>query len=535
MREQLYACEQTFLVDYLSRMENASEEELRLAASMFGEKDDEEQDDIYEEDGDEARIKIDGPISMGGPSPLARLFGFGGTSYKDIIAACRRAEAGPCSRVTLQINSPGGEVAGVDQCWQAIRSLSASKPCTAENHGLMASAAYWLASSCTRIKAMSPACEQGSIGVLIVGIDDTGAGEKLGIKRVSIVSRNAPKKDSTVATKAGRSALQERADAMEGVFLARVAEGRRTSPEDVAENFGQGAVLIASEALRVGMIDSVQSEMSVPDSASRKVPGGMVAEAILQAPFPNFHACRLAEPSGEKTRYAKGDREHEGKKYDVIYQQKKGSDSWEEQSYRYPKGSWDAKEAAAHCRSHKGRFEAAKDTKGETMKLSELLAENSEARQEYEKALADAREAGVRSVQARIDAAKPFLALQAKPDGYDAAEVAQIAKFAVDVIAGSEDPGALRGFVRLVDMQVEKRKQAAAEAETAETGETPPVKLEEHADLMAKAAALKIDVKAVEAAALAAKTDPLEALRGEIALQEVAQRGAKPESRVRGL
>jgi hypothetical protein len=77
-------------------------------------------------------------------------------------------------------------------------------------------------------------------------------------------------------------------------------------------------------------------------------------------PYPNEHACRLVEPvANAETRRKNGAQEHEGKKYDVIYQ--KQGDSWVQQSYRYPKTTWTAAEAKAHCKNHKGRFDAASE------------------------------------------------------------------------------------------------------------------------------------------------------------------------------
>jgi hypothetical protein len=76
-------------------------------------------------------------------------------------------------------------------------------------------------------------------------------------------------------------------------------------------------------------------------------------------PFPNEHSCRLVSPiDGAKTRRKNGAQKHNGKAYDVIYQEQKGK--WMQQAYRYPKEHWTASEASAHCKSHKGSFTAAK-------------------------------------------------------------------------------------------------------------------------------------------------------------------------------
>jgi len=76
-------------------------------------------------------------------------------------------------------------------------------------------------------------------------------------------------------------------------------------------------------------------------------------------PYPNEHGCRLREPiSGAPTRRVNGERESDGKKFDVIYQKSDGS--WEEQAYRYPVKSWKASEARKHCQDHDGiKFEPA--------------------------------------------------------------------------------------------------------------------------------------------------------------------------------
>jgi hypothetical protein len=80
-------------------------------------------------------------------------------------------------------------------------------------------------------------------------------------------------------------------------------------------------------------------------------------------PYPGEHSCRLIEPiKGAPTKRKNGDREHNGKKYDVIYQQQKGK--WEDQAFRYPKETWKADEARNHCKSHNGiLFEPASDAK----------------------------------------------------------------------------------------------------------------------------------------------------------------------------
>jgi hypothetical protein len=88
---------------------------------------------------------------------------------------------------------------------------------------------------------------------------------------------------------------------------------------------------------------------------------GEVFEDADEKPYPNEHACRLLEPvDGAPTRRKNGAQEHEGKKYDVIYQKQKDG-KWVQQAYRYPKGTWKAAAAKSHCSAHDGKFEAASE------------------------------------------------------------------------------------------------------------------------------------------------------------------------------
>lgn len=102
-----------------------------------------------------------------------------------------------------------------------------------------------------------------------------------------------------------------------------------------------------------------------------------------ERPYPNEHACRLRQPNGNDTRRENGAREHDGKKYDVIYQ-KNDDDTWEEQAYRYPKEVWTEENAHEHCKQHNGiLFEPASEGKTMTCKqirYGELRANDDSAR-----------------------------------------------------------------------------------------------------------------------------------------------------------
>ena len=261
---ELYAIDPAFAVTYLETIENASLEERAAAFNEFGDK---QLPDIVSriEGSTEAVIHITGPMSPKGPSPIARFFGFGGTGYEDIIAAAKSLENDP-SIVTVRaaMDTPGGTIAGMDLARQALVSLAAKKILITENHGVIASAGYYLATAAPRIEAKSALSVSGSIGIIAAGIDSTEALARNGLKRIKIISKNAPNKQPDPATTEGRSVIQEHLNSVERVFIDVIASGRNTTAEDVIANFGKGGMLVAQDpdqekpdALKAGMIDSV--------------------------------------------------------------------------------------------------------------------------------------------------------------------------------------------------------------------------------------------------------------------------------------
>ena len=261
---EIYALEPIFAQRYLNTLENATNDDRNMALDRFGE---EEPVGILSQDGNSATITISGVTSPNGPSPLARYFGFSGTAYKDIVNAANQLKNdSSVEDVRLVMNTPGGTVEGVDSARQALAELAKVKNVVAENHGMIASAGYYMASAVPKITAVSDFAKTGSIGVIIAGLDNTEAMAERGYKKVRIVSKNAPDKAPDISTDHGVEVLQREVDATERVFIRAVAEGRDKTDQYVIDNFGKGAMLIAEDpdgskpsALSVGLIDSVDS------------------------------------------------------------------------------------------------------------------------------------------------------------------------------------------------------------------------------------------------------------------------------------
>ena len=98
---------------------------------------------------------------------IVREQGWYGTGQDAVSSALKAALADPSARaILLDINSPGGVVAGTKELADAIAEARTKKRCAAYANGLCASAAYWLASATGTVYAPLTATV-GSIGVIM--------------------------------------------------------------------------------------------------------------------------------------------------------------------------------------------------------------------------------------------------------------------------------------------------------------------------------------------------------------------------------
>ena len=125
-------------------------------------------------------VAIEGPI-LRKPDAFARAI-FRATDATAIGEALRQAgEDDDIRAVFLDIDSPGGTVAGTPELAAAVASLNDRKPVYAFSSGQMCSAAYWIASQARAVYA-TPSAQVGSIGVVQAVLDDSAALASAGIK-----------------------------------------------------------------------------------------------------------------------------------------------------------------------------------------------------------------------------------------------------------------------------------------------------------------------------------------------------------------
>lgn len=179
-----------------------------------------------------------------------------GTSIEQIREAFTEALArDDVDRIALDIDSPGGSVAGVIDMADQIKA--SSKPVVAFTGGLVASAAYWLASQASKVYA-TRGSELGSIGVYLPVMDDSRKSENEG--RTMHVIRSGPHKGAgmrgTRLTEEQKKQLQTEVDGIADMFTSAVATGRGMSAEALDE-IADGRTFFAEEAVSLGLADEL--------------------------------------------------------------------------------------------------------------------------------------------------------------------------------------------------------------------------------------------------------------------------------------
>lgn len=185
--------------------------------------------------------------------------GPGGTSCERVANSFRAALASPeVKAIVLNIDSPGGNVSGVQGLAHEIYRARGRKPIVAQANSTMASAAYWLGAAAGEVVA-SPGAQIGSIGVYALHRDVSAAAQREGVK-FTFVSAGKFKVEGNPYEPLGdeaRAAVQKGVNGFYGDFTGDVAKFRGVSVADVRNGFGQGRLEKDRDAVRAKLADRV--------------------------------------------------------------------------------------------------------------------------------------------------------------------------------------------------------------------------------------------------------------------------------------
>lgn len=183
---------------------------------------------------------------------------FADSDYADIRQAVKRALADPQARtIDIFIDSPGGSVLGLPETADVIHAANRVKPVRALVTGIAASAAYWLASQASTI-TLTPSGEVGSVGILDLHADITGALDKAGVKLTAVTAgeHKTERAPFTPLSDDARAHMQAECNRWYGDFLGAIRRGRGLRVSS-ASTYGGGRMLAAKDAFREGLIDFV--------------------------------------------------------------------------------------------------------------------------------------------------------------------------------------------------------------------------------------------------------------------------------------
>jgi signal peptide peptidase SppA len=214
-------------------------------------------------------------------------------SYGDIGEAIASAMADPTVRgVVLDVDSPGGEVGGLFDLVEQIRAMKAAgeKPLWAVANESALSAAYAIASAADRVYVTRTG-EVGSIGVVAVHIDESGADAKAGLAWTFVFAgeRKVDANAHEPLSERARATIQADVDRLYSDFCALVAANRGISSEAVR---GTNAAIYRGElavraglADRIGTLDLAIAEMATELDRAASNPRTTLNPILKRSPF----------------------------------------------------------------------------------------------------------------------------------------------------------------------------------------------------------------------------------------------------------
>lgn len=162
--------------------------------------------------------------------------------------------------IVLDIDSPGGTVAGTPELSDKIFAARSVKPIYAVANADATSGAYWLGTSAIRMYA-TPSGMVGSVGVLRVHEDHSKALAEEGVT-LTIVRAGRYKAEGNSyepLSEETRDHWQAQSNEDYDMFIDALARNRGTRKRQVHSDFGEGRVFSAKDAASRGMIDGIKT------------------------------------------------------------------------------------------------------------------------------------------------------------------------------------------------------------------------------------------------------------------------------------
>ncbi|WP_314722389.1 S49 family peptidase [Rahnella variigena] len=197
---------------------------------------------------------------------LGTLRPYSGMTGYDGIRACflRALNDSEVKAICLDIDSPGGEVAGCFDLVDEIYAARGSKPVWAILSESAYSAAYALASAADKI-IVPRTGGVGSVGVIVMHVDWSQKIKNDGLQ-VTIITYGDRKAESNPyepLSETARKSIQSDIDEMGRLFVSTVSRNRGITEKTVRDT--EAACFLGADGVQLGLADRVAS----PDAAFR--------------------------------------------------------------------------------------------------------------------------------------------------------------------------------------------------------------------------------------------------------------------------
>ena len=188
--------------------------------------------------------------------------------------------------VVFRVNSGGGSAVASEQIRHALKLVKAKKPVVVSMGGMAASGGYWISSPANYIFA-EPTTITGSIGIF--GLIPNFSGlvtDKLGVTFDGVTTNKFSDYETDLILGKDNDEIMKHLQTYinQGYlqFLDIVSEGRGIKPAEV-DSIGQGRVWLASDALKIKLVDQLGSL----DDAVKKAAELAKAKEYHTAAYPN--------------------------------------------------------------------------------------------------------------------------------------------------------------------------------------------------------------------------------------------------------
>lgn len=203
-------------------------------------------------------------------------------SYVDLQEEVEDAATDPSiSAILLDIDSPGGEVAGVFDLADTIYSARAVKPVFAVANSDAFSAAYLLASAANKIYA-GRTSGLGSIGVIVTHLDMSASDEKEGFKYTMLYAgaRKADFNPHSPLSDEARAVLETEVGRTYSLLVSAVARNRGLAESDIRQT--EAGLYFGGDAINTRLADRIGTRQEALSDLRQAISGANAASIQLR-------------------------------------------------------------------------------------------------------------------------------------------------------------------------------------------------------------------------------------------------------------